>query len=98
MATAPTPIKSDMSWTAFAKAKETRTRQSRYLPFVLAMKEKEVYDATATFPKIGTSTLRAGIYGQARKTGRKVVCLTDTTNDHLLVALREAIVAGKAKT
>jgi len=87
-------VPSSMSWAQFAAAKQVRQRRSRYLPFVLAMKEKTVYDATESFPKIAQDTLRSGLYGQARKTGRKLAMITQ--DGKLYVALRE-IETGKVK-
>jgi hypothetical protein len=81
-------IPSVVTWDQFAKLKQRKARTSLYMPFVLAMKIKTVYDATASFPKVDAAKIRNGLYGQARKTGRKVVFAVE--DGKLLVALKEA--------
>lgn len=86
------PTKSDtktLTWEEFAAAKQTRSRASRYLPFVLALKPRQPVNATAEFPKVKNVTLRSAILAQARKTNRKVSTLD--RDGQLFVALTEAV-------
>jgi hypothetical protein len=82
-------VTAGMTWEEFANQKNTRERTSRYATFVLAMKPKVVYDATATYPDIKLETLRGAIYLQARKLDRKVTALI--RDDNLFIALKEAV-------
>jgi hypothetical protein len=90
------PKTAAMTWDQFAEAKKRTQRDSIYGPFILGMKIKTVYDASATFPKVKKAeTLRSAVYGQAKKLGRKVSVLIQ--DGKVFVALTETPTAGKER-
>jgi hypothetical protein len=77
-----------LSFADFKKAKENKTRDSSYAPFILGMKPGVVYDASGTFPTAKSDSVRGALYKQARKLGKRVSALT--RDGHLYLALAES--------
>jgi hypothetical protein len=88
------PKLATMTFAEFASAKRRTQRVNRYQPFILGMKTQAVYDATATYPKIKTDTLRSALYTQAKKLDRRIAVLI--RDEKVFVTLIEAP-TGKEK-